>query len=230
MKKAALILSLLLGSLMSSVHADNGAINNVFKNLGIPVQEIQPSPIKGVSMVLTRDGVFYISDDGKYLMQTAMYDVSGATPVNVTLSTLTQRVEALVDEMIIYKAPKEEHVITVFTDPTCGYCVKLQNSIGEYNKEGITVRYLAYPRQGINSKEAKELQSVWCAKNNNDAFSKASQGEKVSDATCNIDITQHFILGRQLGVQGTPAIVYKDMLIPGYVEPKQLKAMLDSAK
>lgn len=230
MKKAALIISLLFGSLMSSVHADTDKINSVFKNLGIPVQEIQPSPIKGLSTVLTRDGVFYITDDGKYLMQTALYDVSGETPVNVTLSTLTQRIEALVDEMIIYKAPKEEYVVTVFTDPTCGYCVKLQSSIADYNKEGITIRYLAYPRQGINSKEAKELQSVWCAKNSNDAFNKASKGEKISDATCNIDITQHYILGRQLGVQGTPAMVYKDMMIPGYIEPKQLKAMLDSTK
>ena len=230
MKKVALIFSLLLSTLFSNAYADNTTINNVFNNLGIQVDEIQPSPIKGLSMILTKEGVFYVSDDGKYLMQSTMYDVSGEEPVNITLSTLTKRIENFVDEMIVFKAPKEKHVITVFTDPTCGYCIKLQNSIGEYNKEGITVRYLAYPRQGINSKEAKELQSVWCAKNNNDAFNKASKGEKIANATCDIDIAQHYILGRQLGVQGTPAIVYKEMLIPGYVEPKQLKAMLDSTK
>jgi thiol:disulfide interchange protein DsbC len=27
--------------------------------------------------------------------------------------------------MIVYKAPQEKHVITVFTDITCGYCHKL---------------------------------------------------------------------------------------------------------
>ena len=43
--------------------------------------------------------------------------------------------------MIVYKAPKEQHVITVFTDITCGYCRKLHEQMADYNALGITVRY-----------------------------------------------------------------------------------------
>lgn len=43
--------------------------------------------------------------------------------------------------MIVYKAAQEKHVITVFTDITCGYCHKLHEEMKDYNALGITVRY-----------------------------------------------------------------------------------------
>ncbi len=55
-------------------------------------------------------------------------------------------------EMIVYKAPQEKHVITVFTDITCGYCHKLHEQMADYNALGITVRYLAFPRQGAGQR------------------------------------------------------------------------------
>ena len=56
---------------------------------------------------------------------------------------LLGKLNALSNEMIVYKAPKEQHVITVFTDITCGYCHKLHEQMSDYNALGITVRYLA---------------------------------------------------------------------------------------
>lgn len=50
--------------------------------------------------------------------------------------------------MIEYKAANEKYVVTVFTDITCGYCVRLHSQMKEYNDLGITVRYMAFPRQG----------------------------------------------------------------------------------
>lgn len=57
--------------------------------------------------------------------------------------------------MIVYKAPDEKHVITVFTDITCGYCHKLHEEMKDYNALGITVRYLAFPRQGLESRRSR---------------------------------------------------------------------------
>lgn len=228
MKKTLLLLSLFIGSLFSVAGADDSAITKSFNKLNIPIQEIRKSPLDNLKMVLTEDGVFYASNDGKYILQGSIYDMSGEHPVNVTLSELITRIDDFTNEMIVFKSDNEKYVITVFTDPTCGYCVKLQNNVAEYNKQGITVRYLAFARQGIDSPEAKELQSVWCAKDRKAAFSKVAQGGKVENATCDINIERHYNLGAQLGIRGTPAIVYKDVIMPGYVEPKQLRAMLDS--
>ena len=53
--------------------------------------------------------------------------------------------------MIIYKSQRGSHVITVFTDITCPYCLKLHNENKALNDKGITVRYLAFPAQRPDS-------------------------------------------------------------------------------
>ncbi len=53
--------------------------------------------------------------------------------------------------MIVYKAAQEKYIITVFTDITCDYCHKLHEQMKDYNNLGITIRYLAFSRQGLNS-------------------------------------------------------------------------------
>jgi len=179
--------------------------------------------------VLTDNGVLYVSEDGKHILQGPLYDVSGKEPVNVTNQLLTGKLEALKDQMIVYKAPKQKHVITVFTDITCGYCHKLHEQMKEYNDLGITVRYLAFPRQGLNSQAEKDMQSIWCTADKAKAFDQAMKGDAVSPATCKTDISKHYALGVQFGIQGTPAIILENgMMIPGYQGPKEMAAMLDA--
>ena len=52
-------------------------------------------------------------------------------------------------EMLVF-APKEaaKYTITVFTDIDCGYCRRLHSQIAEYNRLGIRVRYMFFPRSG----------------------------------------------------------------------------------
>ncbi len=115
---------------------------------------MQPSPVNGLKTVLTDSGVLYASEDGKHILQGPLFDVSGKEPVNVTNQLLGSKMDALKDQMIVYKAPKEKHVITVFTDITCGYCHKLHQQMKEYNDLGITVRY-RHSRAGLASRLRK---------------------------------------------------------------------------
>ncbi|RLM19014.1 bifunctional protein-disulfide isomerase/oxidoreductase DsbC [Brenneria alni] len=231
MKKGLLLLSLLAATAAGFAHADDAAIKQTMARLGMQEAEIQPAPVSGMKTVLTDSGVFYISDDGKHLIQGPLYDVSGNAPLNVTSQILKGKMDALQDQMIVYKAAQEKHVITVFTDITCGYCQKLHEQMKDYNALGITVRYLAFPRQGPNSQAGKDMQSIWCVANRNKAFDEALKGEEISPATCKTAITGHYQLGVQFGVQGTPAIVLEDgTVVPGYQGPKEMLAMLDAHK
>lgn len=141
MKKSLLLLPMLMAALSGVANADDSAIQQTLKKLDIQQADIQPSPIPGISTVMTESGVLYISADGKHLLQGPLYDVSGDQPINVTNQALLKKLEALSSEMIVYKAPEEKHVITVFTDITCGYCRKLHEQMKDYNALGITVRY-----------------------------------------------------------------------------------------
>ena len=191
-------------------------------SLGIQQADVQPSPVNGLKTVLTDSGVLYASEDGKHILQGPLFDVSGKEPVNVTNQLLSSKMDALKDQMIVYKAPKEKHVITVFTDITCGYCHKLHQQMKEYNDLGITVRYLAFPRQGLASQAEKDMKSIWCTADKAKAFDAAMKGDAISPATCKTDISKHYELGVQFGIQGTPAIILENgMMIPGYQGPKR---------
>ena len=228
MKKGLLMFTLLAASLSGAAHADSAAIKQSLAKLGVQSTDIQPSPVSGMSTVLTDSGVLYVTDDGKHIIQGPMYDVSGAQPVNVTNQLLAGKLNALTKEMIVYKAPKEQHVITVFTDITCGYCHKLHEQMSDYNALGITVRYLAFPRQGLDSDAEKEMKAIWCAKDKNKAFDDVMAGKSVAPASCDVDIADHYALGVQLGVSGTPAVVLSNgTLVPGYQPPKEMKEFLD---
>ncbi|MEH0874813.1 bifunctional protein-disulfide isomerase/oxidoreductase DsbC [Pectobacterium cacticida] len=229
MKKGLLLLSLLMATATHFAHADDAAIQQTLTRLDMQGAEIQPSPIAGMKTVITDSGVLYISEDGKHLLQGPLYDVSGSMPVNTTNQILLGKLNALQEQMIVYKAAQEKHVITVFTDITCGYCHKLHEQMKDYNALGITVRYLAFPRQGMNSQAAKDMQSIWCVADRNKAFDNAMKGDAISPATCKTAIAAHYQLGIQFGVQGTPAIVLQDgMVVPGYQGPKEMLAMLEA--
>nr|QBC17906.1 HisDsbCTEV_GFP [Cloning vector pT5DsbCGFP]QBC17913.1 HisDsbCTEV_GFP [Cloning vector pT7DsbCGFP] len=207
---------------------DDAAIQQTLAKMGIKSSDIQPAPVAGMKTVLTNSGVLYITDDGKHIIQGPMYDVSGTAPVNVTNKMLLKQLNALEKEMIVYKAPQEKHVITVFTDITCGYCHKLHEQMADYNALGITVRYLAFPRQGLDSDAEKEMKAIWCAKDKNKAFDDVMAGKSVAPASCDVDIADHYALGVQLGVSGTPAVVLSNgTLVPGYQPPKEMKEFLD---
>jgi len=229
MKKGLLLLTLITVCMSSAVHADDAAINATLNKLGMKNADIQQTPVNGLRAISTDSGVIYITEDGKHVLQGPMYDVSGAQPVNVTNQALMTKLEALKKEMIVYKAKNEKHVITVFTDITCGYCHKLHQQMQDYNDLGITVRYLAFPRQGLNSKTEKDMQSIWCTGNRKTSFDAAMRGDEITPATCKTsNIAKHFELGVQFGVTGTPAIVLEDgTLVPGYQPPKEMAAMLD---
>lgn len=230
MKKYIALLSLLI-VMAGGAHANDEDIQHALRKLGIPVFTIQDSPLPGIKMVETESGVVYVTEDGQYMLQGPLYGMGGKQPANVTNQQLLKNIDALASEMIVYPAAKEQYVITVFTDTTCGYCRKLHSQIAEYNAQGITVRYLAFPRAGQYSQTEYEMKSVWCNADRNHALDTAMKGEKIAPAECAIKISEHYKQGVMFGIQGTPAILLDDgMMIPGYQDPKEMKALLDSRK
>lgn len=229
--KKSLMMFTLLAAFSTAVQADDAAIKQTLAKLGVQSTEIQPSPISGMKTVLTNSGVLYVTEDGKHMIQGPLYDVSGPQPINTTNSMLMTHLNALEKEMIVYKAANEKHVITVFTDITCGYCHKLHEQMADYNALGITVRYLAFPRQGMQSEAADNMKAIWCAKDRNKTFDDAMAGKGVKAASCDVDIADQYALGVQFGVSGTPAIVLSNgYVVPGYQAPQEMKTFLDEHK
>ena len=200
---------------------------------GLPVQSIQPSPVAGISEVQLGSRLFYISNDGKYLMQGSLIDME--TRVDLSEERRKQiRAEAIdelgVDNMIVFPAKATKHEVTVFTDIDCTYCRKLHREIEQYNARGITVRYVMYPRSGINTPSYDKAVAVWCEDNRQEAMTRAKAGETLSGSRdCKNPVKEHMKLGETMGLRGTPAIVLTDgEMLPGYVPADKLAMALDS--
>ncbi len=202
------------------------------KIAGLKVMSMQDTPIHDLYLAMTDRGVFYVSGDGTKLINGSMFDLSNGFK-NLTEAAMGKpRIAALKKfepEMIVYKAKNEKHVVTVFTDITCGYCRKLHKEMKQYNDEGITIRYLAFPRAGVPSSVASEMQSIWCSKDPLKAMDDAKAGNDVANKACDAKIAEQYHLGQSFGINGTPAIILDDgTLIPGYQPPARLLQTIEN--
>lgn len=222
MKKVVvgLMLAFVTGSLAAATVSDDHAkLKAGLAQVGLQVNSVADSVIPGVQQVLTDKGLFFAANQGQFLIEGNIYDLTNKQLVNDKILQEVRKsgIKAMESSVIEYKAKDQKHVITVFTDTSCGYCRKLHSEIQTYLDQGITVRYLAFPRGGVSSETYTELQSIWCAKNPQRAMDTAKAGEKITIAQCKNTVADQYNLGQSFGISGTPAIVLADgTLIPGY--------------
>lgn len=194
--------------------------------LKLDIISIADSPVPGLRQVFTNHGLFYVSDDGEFFLQARVYNIKGAVKdetENALKAVRAEGVKQFKDSVIEFKAKDEKYVVDVFTDITCGYCRKLHNEMQQLNDLGITVRYLAWPRAGINSPVYQDMVSIWCADDPQSALTKAKAGEAVVPASCQNKVAEQYKFGQQIGVNGTPNIILSDgSIVPGYKPAQDL--------
>lgn len=195
-------------------------------------ESIKPTAVQGLYEVMYGAEVFYLSADGRYVLQGALVDLESNE--NLTESARAGiRKKLLKDldesEMIVFSPDKPRHTLTVFTDIDCGYCRKLHAEMNQLNSYGIKVRYMMFPRSGVDTPSYQKAVNVWCSKDQQTSMTKAKAGESVPQANCDNPVESQWLLGQQLGVTGTPALLMEDgTLVPGYRPAKDLATALDS--
>jgi len=197
-------------------------------------ESIKQSVLPGVYEVVYGAQILYMSGDGKYVIQGDLIDL--AKRENLTESTRkinrAKLVKNIKDGTTVIFEPKEvKHTITVFTDIDCGYCRKLHREMQDYLDAGIRVRYLAYPRSGVNTDSYYKAVTVWCSGDKNDAMTESKAGTKLPRKDCVNPVEEHMKMADQFGVTGTPTIVFENgEVVPGYVPAERLTKILDDAK
>ena len=220
------LLTALLITASATAMASDAEIKSKLQALGAKNIEVKDSPVKGLKTAVTDQGILYVSENGQYVLQGKMYELTNEGPVDVAGKFLADKVNALKNEMIIYPAKNEKYVVTVFMDITCHYCHILHQQLKEYNDLGITVRYLAFPRGGMNE-TARQMEAIWTSKDPVFALNEAEKGNLPKELKAPNIVKRHYDLGVQLGVQGTPSIVTSTgEVIGGYLKPQDLLAAL----
>ena len=190
------------------------------------IQAVDKTPLPGLYQVVASGQVVYVSGDGRYMLQGNAYDLK--THDDLSDARMDQlRRDALAkipaSQMLRFAPSKPKYTVTVFTDVDCPYCREFHSHIAEYNKAGIAVDYLFWPRTGLHTPSAAKAVSVWCAADRKAAFTRAKLGVDPKPATCANPVARDFELGLDLGVDGTPTIVAGNgAVIGGYADPQEL--------
>jgi thiol:disulfide interchange protein DsbC len=203
---------------------------------GLKLEDVRMTPVNGIYEITRGSEISYTSSDGRYVILGDMVDVDHDANLSENRRrTIRQRLIDTVpeSEMVVFGPKNPKYTITVFTDVDCGYCRRLHSQIAEYNRLGIKVRYLFFPRTGPDTESWHKAEAVWCSPNRNDALTRAKNGEdiKAPDCHANTVVARDWELGHKLAVEGTPAIfLASGEMLPGYAPPTQLAQYLKTGK
>ncbi|MDH3689018.1 MAG: DsbC family protein [Gammaproteobacteria bacterium] len=197
---------------------------------GITADSVRESPMPGIYEVAAGTQIIYVSADGAYAILGDMIDLERQRNVSET-----RRAEAIKgylarfekNEMLVIAPEDPKRFLTVFTDVDCPYCAQFHLDVPKLNEAGIEVRYLMFPRTGIGTRSYDRAVSVWCADDRIEAIGVAKAGGEVGARECTNPVTDHFNLGQEIGIRGTPTIILDDgRTLPGYVPAAKLIAQL----
>ncbi len=237
MKKVIMIMAItVFGLTMSVAKADEVAIRqSIAKSMpSIKVDSVTPSVVKGLYELTIGANLYYVSEDGKYLLQGHLVDI--AAKKDLTEEKLNEaRKSAIlkmgVANMIVFKPKIAKYTVTIFTDIDCGYCRKLHSELDQYLAQGITIQYMFFPRAGKDSDSYNKAVSVWCANDRNAALTAAKKDQNIPSKTCDNPVDKHMQLAAEFDVKGTPMIISENgNVYPGYLPATQLAAALESEK
>ncbi len=207
--------------------------------------EVVTAPIDGLYQVQVVGGpVLYVNSDADMMIAGEMFTVGNNGFSRYEDPRVIKKREELVKSLenknTINFAPEGETkaVVYVFTDVDCGYCRRLHSQLDEYRDGGetkpgyrdlgIEIRYLAYPRAGVNSPSGEKLETAWCSEDQQEALDRLKNMQSVSSVSCDDNpVAEHYKLGGDIGVSGTPALLLPNgKMQAGYVPPERLAQTL----
>ena len=230
-------LALILFFSVYSLASEEDLINKISKILptGLPINFIEESSMPDFYVVnVANNQILYVSKDFKFVLAGEVIalndgEISSLNDIyeNKFIKNIISSIKP--NESIDFVSSNERFKLKIFTDVSCSYCRLLHSEIDQYLSNGITINYLAFPRDGLDSEVYKDMVSVWCSLDPKDSLNKLKKGENIESKNCKNPVEEHFRKGSLIGITGTPTIILEDgTKFSGYIPANELIKILES--
>lgn len=193
------------------------------------IDAIAPSAIPGLFEVVMGKNVAYVEPSGRYALFGHLYDMQAQRDLTADRKTDLDRVDVRLlprDLAIRTVRGSGERTLFVFSDPQCGFCKALEQSLVEL--DNVTVYTFLTPILGPESKRLAAAIScspvpaeAWAA------WMRKSEQPRPAAAGCAGNGEAVEKLAQSLGVSGTPTLVASDgRKNAGAMSAQQLTAWL----
>lgn len=223
-----------------SVAADGGAkqIAAVKEKLakklpGRSVTAVNVSPMGGLYEVVM-DGKMIVYTDAKaeYLVFGDMVDIEKRKSVTEERMAELRKVDfaKLPFEMAIKDVRGDgSRKLAVFSDPDCPFCKKLEReSLKDLNN--VTIYTFLMPLAQLHPDAARKSRLIWCAPDRLAAWKGWILDGKLPENgkdDCENPVDKTIALGNQLGVNGTPALMFPNgKTVPGAIPREEIEKLL----
>ena len=166
----------------------------------------------GLYEVLMGGQLYYVDSDVSFVIAGRMFDPR--TREDLTQKRLDVALKVDFKSLPLDRAVKTvrgdgSRVMVTFEDPNCGYCKRLWQNMAEL--KNVTIYTFLYPILSPDSMEKSK--AIWCSKDRAASWDEHMVQNKTpaaAAADCKNPLEQNVALGQQLGVNGTPTIVFAD--------------------
>ena len=197
--------------------------------------EVKPSPLHGLYEVVMGKNIAYTDAAGKYMLFGHLYDMKSQK--DLTADELVSINKVDISKLPLADAIKTVHgngkrVMYVFSDPECPYCKKLEPELAKI--DDVTIYTFILPLEGLHPGSSEVGKKIWCAKNREAAWKGFLAGGTLNEDAakskpCETPISAIAAIGKSLGINGTPTMIFSDgAMAPGALPAQEIEKHLDA--
>ncbi|MGJ8758420.1 DsbC family protein [Acinetobacter sp. HC8-3S] len=173
----------------------------------IQVTNIQPTEMSGLYSANLDNQIIYLDENAEHMFIGSMVRLKDQKNLTKDLVLKQNSIDwkqlPLKDAIKTVKGNGKRQ-LAIFSDPNCPYCKKLEAELDKLND--VTIYTFIYP---LKTQSIAVSKQVWCEANPAYAWKNLLQKNVQPKAkTCANPIVRNLELGRKLGVQGTPTLIF----------------------
>ena len=173
----------------------------------IQVSNIQTTEMPGLYSASLDNQIIYLDENAQYMLVGSMVRLKDQK--NLTKDLMLQQNSVDWKQLPFKDAIKTvkgtgKSQLFIFSDPNCPYCKRLEVELDKLND--VTIYTLIYP---LKSQSITVSKQVWCDPNQAYAWKNLLQKNvQPKEKTCANPIERNLELGKKLGIEGTPTLIF----------------------